>query len=300
MVYMRYIQRYIVFMKRYLSGLLLLFIFHVSPILCLGQADRHVTLQGVVVDADSLTPLPYVHILVKNASLGSATAVNGQFNVSVNIHDTIVFTSVGYKPYLLVPADSTEESLSNLVIPMRPHISELEEVTVKAYDDITKYIRREEKPFNMNRSKATPLFERKEPEERKAVQMATGTNGAALEGAVTAFANLFNDKYQQEKKLKKLLEIEEVEKRQQYLREIMTEKYQAMVAQVSDLSEADIHQFTAAYMPDPQIMANMNDYSIMVGILENLEKFQPKERESISVDEILEKGVFEGEEKPKP
>lgn len=285
-------------MKGYLSGFILLLILCISPFLCLGQAAGQVTLQGVVVDADSLTALPYVHIRVKSDNIGGATTVTGEFNVSVHAYDTIVFTSVGYKPYLLVPADSTEASLSNLVIPMTEAVSELDEVTIKAYDDITKYIRREEKPFSMHRTQPTPLFERKEPKEVPGVGMTGGMNGAALEGAITAFANLFNDKFQQEKKLKKLLEIEEAEKRQQYLREVMTEKYQTIVAEVSDLSQGDIDRFTAAYMPDPQAMINMNDYTIIVGILENLENFQSQERNSRSVEDILKHGVFEGEEKP--
>lgn len=267
--------------------------------MCFGQESEKTTLKGIVVDADSLTPLPYVHIRVKNTRLGGVTEADGQFNVRVNVKDSIIFTIVGYRPYLLVPADSTEKSLKNLVISMTPQVYTLNEVSVKAYDDITKYIRRKEKPFDMKMPENKPLFERKEPEAAPALGTAGGMNGAALEGGLTAFANLFNDKFQQEKKLKKLLEIEEEEKRQQYLREVMTEKYQAMVGEVSDLDQADLQRFTADYMPDPNVMLHMNDYAVMVGILENLRKFKPKAEEELSVEEISKRAVFEGEEKPK-
>lgn len=285
-----------VLIKKYLSGFLLLFIGSIS---CFGQENEKITLKGVVVDADSLTPLPYVHVRVKNTRLGGATEAGGQFNINVNSHDSIVFTMVGYKPYLLVPADSAQEKLNNLVIAMTPQIYELDEVSVKAYDDITKYIRRKEKPLDMKIQKGTPLFDKKEPEATPAVGMGTGMNGAYLEGGLTAFANLFSDKFQQEKKLKKLLEIEEEEKRQQYLREVMTEKYQEMVLQTTDFRQSDIQRFTDTYMPDPNVMVHMNDYTIMVGILENLRKFTPKTGEEISVEEISKRAVFEGEEKTK-
>ena len=260
-----------------------------------GQANEQVILRGVVVDADSLSHLPFVHIREKSGRLANATDAQGQFNVRVFSRDTIVFTSVGYKPFLLVPADSTEESLLELTILMKPHVNELQEVTVKAYDDISKLIRREEVPFSMERDKPEPLFERKEPKEQKAVRMTTGANGAQLEGAVTAFANLFNDKYQQEKKLKQLLEIQEAEERQQYLREIMTEKYQEMVAQASNLSDTDIQRFTITHMPAPEAMLAMDDYTIMLTILNDLKTFEPEEERRLAIEKLLKKKVFEGE-----
>ncbi|MEQ9443349.1 MAG: carboxypeptidase-like regulatory domain-containing protein [Cyclobacteriaceae bacterium] len=286
-------------MKQYLACWLLLLICYALPQIGFGQSDQQVILRGVIVDADSLSPLPYVHIREKNDRMGSATALNGQFSVSVNVEDTILFTSVGYKPYQLVPADSAEENLIGLVIPMVPNVQELKEVTVKAYDDITKYIRREEVPFSMNKTKGTPLFEKKEAEEQKAVRMAPGMNGARLEGAVTAFANLFNDKFQQEKKLKELLEIKEAEEQQKYLEQIMTERYQELVAQASKMNEADILRFTKFYMPHPLAMIDMDDYTIMVSILENLERFQPELKRRLAIEELLEKKVFEGEEQTK-
>lgn len=283
-------------MERYFTCFLLLLILPSFAHLAFGQDDNRLILRGVVVDADRSSPLPYVHIREKSDRLASATDINGQFNVSVNLQDTIVFTSVGYQPFLFVPSDSTEESLLHLVISMLPQVQELQEVTVKAYDDITKFIRREEEPFSMNRPKGTPLFERKEPKEQKAIRMASGTNGAALEGAVTAFANLFNDKYQQEKKLKKLLVVKEAEEQEEYLQTMMTERYQKMVAQAnSELSEAEIHQFTMAYMPPAQYMFNLDDYTLMHSILINLEKFQPEGKRSVAIEELLKTKVFEGD-----
>ncbi len=285
-------------MKQNVSGFILLLFFLLSSFLCLGQEKEPVVLQGVVVAADSLIPLPDVHIRLKNARLATATAANGRFRVSIYAHDTLVFTRIGYHPFLLTPADSTPESLNDLVITMKEQVYELGEVKVKAYEDITQYIRRPQKPFSMERSKGTPLFEKKEAEERSAVGMGTGMNGASLEGAVTAFANLFNSKFQQEKKLKELLALEAEEERKQYLREMMTEKYQAMVAHVSTLNEAEIERFTLQYMPDPQVMINMNDYAVMVSILESLEQYQPVAKDDLWLDKLLETGVFEGEVKP--
>ncbi len=282
-------------MKKYLLCFLLFCIGNIMHSFCYGQENQVIVLKGVVIDADSLLPLPYVHIRTKNLQLANATEVNGQFNVRVHLQDTIIFTSIGYKPFQLIPADSSQQKLEHLVITMTPQVYQLHEVSVKAYEDLTKYIRYKDKPLDMRMPEKKPLFERKEPKATPAVKLAGGMNGASLEGGLSAFANLFNSKFQQEKKLRKLLEIEGEEKQRQYLTDIMTEKYQEMLLHVADLNQADVRRFTKAYMPDPNVMVNMNDYTIVAGIIDDLRRFVPTTTEDVSVEEISKRANFEGD-----
>ena len=283
--------------KRYwMLGVGLLNLLWLLPSISEAQNDKQVFLQGVVLGGDSLAPLPYVHIRGEGGRTGTATDAQGYFNVNVQRQDTIMFTSVGYQPYFLVPADSSETSLRNLTITLAPYVGELKEVTIRAYDNIEQYIRREAEPFSMYRKKGEPLFERPDPKDPKAVSLGGGMNGARLEGAVTSFANLFNSKYQQEKKLKEILAIKEAEARQEQLHKAMTGKFQEMLALASDLSEADIHRFTLLHMPDPQAMAYMDDYTIIRGILVNLPNFRTEEERATAVEKLLKNKVFEGDE----
>ena len=268
-----------------------------SPTLAFGQEQEaeKVIIAGVEVDADSVQVLPSVHLRVRNTSLGGVTGENGRFKTRVHPTDTLEFTRVGYQSTVLVPADSTSERLTQLVIRMQPQITMLEEVKVKEYIDITKYIRREyDTTVNMRRPKGAPLFEKQEPKEQKAVRLGSGTNGASLEGAVTAFANLFSSEFQQQKRVKELLAIEEAQSRQRAVREAMTERYQAMVLTVVDLPPEDLARFTTAYMPHPMTMASMSDYEVMETIVINLRKFDTQET---LLRELLDKGTFEGEER---
>ena len=166
-----------------------------------GQVKEKVVIEGIVVDGDSAQALPSVHLRIPNTSLGGVTGADGRFKTRVYPHDSIVFSSVGYKPYLLTLADSTALSRRTLVIRMIPQVTMLNEVKVRNYIDITKYIKyKVDSTVDMRRSKGTPLFEKSTPSERKAVQLSAGPGGARLEGAVTAFANLFSDEHQQKKK----------------------------------------------------------------------------------------------------
>ncbi len=281
-------------MKICLLGLLGLWL--ALPLVAWGQETDKVIITGIVVDADSLHPLPSVHVRAKNTNLGAVTELDGRFNMRVPANDSIVFSIVGYKSYLIVPADSTEAALSNLTIKMIPRVYELSGVKVKEYVDITKYIRRTyDRSIDMRKSKGTPLFEEKEPVKKNAVGFSNNYDlkPANLEGAVTAFANLFNDEFQQTKKLNKILAMEELEKKQQSSREVMTEKFQAMVLFVADLSYSELLQFTDYYMPDPSLMVEMTDYGLAEGILLDLEQFKPAaKKDKVTLEQQLKEASF--------
>ncbi|MEM9830394.1 MAG: carboxypeptidase-like regulatory domain-containing protein [Bacteroidota bacterium] len=276
--------------------LVLVFLLLGAAQLAIAQGNTQVFIQGNVVGADSLEALPYVHIRGQQGTMGTAADGQGYFSVNVLKYDTIMFSSVGYEPYFLVPADSVEDILKDLTVVMVPQINTLKEITIKAYDNIEQFIRREPEPFSLNRSKGEPLFERKEPREVPAIGLAGGMNGARLEGAVTAFANLFNSQYQQEKKLREILANKEKEAQQQQLQQMMTEKYQAMLALATNLSEADIERFTLEHMPPPQVMLRLDDYSIMLSIVKNLEYFETDNERQLAIQRLLKTKQFEGSE----
>ena len=53
---------------------------------------------GVFLDADSLTPVPWVNIIVVNRQKGTSTDYRGAFSFVAHQGDTIQFTCIGYKP----------------------------------------------------------------------------------------------------------------------------------------------------------------------------------------------------------
>ncbi len=259
------------------------------PLLSRAQDKDKVVIAGVVVDADSSQVLSSVHLTVPGTGTGGVTNADGRFRFSVSLSDTLVFSSVGYSPYYLFPADSSTDDLQKLVIRLQPQVTMLEGVEVKDYIDVSRYLQPKiDSTVDMRRSRGTPLFEDKPVEEGKAVTF----SGGQLTGAVTAFANLFNDDFQQRKKLKEILAMEEEQSQEKALRQAMTEKYHTMLSAAADLSENDVERFTDLYMPQPRRMLQMNDYQVMESIIFYLGRFEP---EGNFLEDILNNGKFEGE-----
>ncbi len=289
-------------MKKYIYGFLFLFI--ILPFVSFGQGDEKVIIEGIIVDADSLQPLPYVHLRARNTSLGAVTGGDGRFNIRVNVQDSIDFTIVGYHSFLLVPADSTPESLQGMTIKMLPRTYVLNEVKVKDYRDLTQYLQPKiDSTVDLRRSQPIRIFEEKEAQEKNAVHTVIPPNmqPAQLAGAVTAFANLFNDQYKQTKKLEEILKIEEAAEREQRIEEAMTDRYQAMVQiAAADLDQAALNRFTASYMPNPHVMMQMSDYAVMEGIVKQLPAFKAQlKQEQKSLEYKLNNAVFEDKDEIK-
>jgi hypothetical protein len=72
----------------------------------LASAQDKVYVSGFVSDLTTLQPLSYVNIS-SNGRVLSSTDPYGSFTVSVERNDTIVFTRLGYKPYIHVADDNS-------------------------------------------------------------------------------------------------------------------------------------------------------------------------------------------------
>jgi hypothetical protein len=65
------------------------------------------------VTADSLRPVPYTHIVIKNTRWGTVADYFGYFSFVARRNDTILFTAVGYKKsYYVIPDTITRRRYS--------------------------------------------------------------------------------------------------------------------------------------------------------------------------------------------
>jgi len=97
--------------------LILTFFYHFS----FGQ-----TLNAKVFKADTQEKLPYVSIGIKNKPKGTVSDINGQFKLHVNLSDTLIFSSVGYKQPI-VPAAKVGSAVY-----LQEDAKELDEVIVRS------------------------------------------------------------------------------------------------------------------------------------------------------------------------
>jgi hypothetical protein len=82
---------------------------------------------GVVKDSISNEPIPYVNIWVENENLGTTANENGAFTLNTNTNSkTFIFSSIGYE------TKKVNSELIKNVVKLKPKITELQEIVVKA------------------------------------------------------------------------------------------------------------------------------------------------------------------------
>ncbi|MDB5262015.1 MAG: SusC/RagA family TonB-linked outer membrane protein, partial [Adhaeribacter sp.] len=95
----------------------------------LPDAKEEIVVTGTV--RDKQTPLPGATIIVKNTTRGTTADVNGNYRITVNRNETLVFSMLGYQ--------NTERVVDNTVIDVTLAINakQLSEVVVVGYGSTT-------------------------------------------------------------------------------------------------------------------------------------------------------------------
>ena len=90
--------------------------FLVSGTQIFAQTKRKlIQFSGVVVNGDSLQPIPFVNIMIKNTYHGTVSDYYGYFSFVAQEGDVIEFSSIGYKKSNFTIPDSLQESRYSLI-----------------------------------------------------------------------------------------------------------------------------------------------------------------------------------------
>lgn len=89
-----------------------------------------VQFSGVVVNNDSLTPTPFVSVIIKNTYRGTITDFYGFFSFVAQKGDTVVFSCLGYKPAIYIIPDTLKEKRYSIIQVMFSDTINLDEVMV--------------------------------------------------------------------------------------------------------------------------------------------------------------------------
>jgi hypothetical protein len=121
-------------MKKEIALLVLLFL------LSLGQRAQTITpknnynsliqFSGIVLDQDSLTPIPFVAVMIKGTNRGTKTDYYGFFNLVVNSGDEIEFLSLIHKTRSYKIADSLKQKYYYAIQVLTKDTIHLDEVAV--------------------------------------------------------------------------------------------------------------------------------------------------------------------------
>ena len=113
---------------------LLIIVLFLSCCISLNAQNRYFPLKGKVVSADSLSPIPNVHILSEVSYYGTTSDFNGRFSMLVRKNDTLKISSVGFVTEIInVNYDSI--NVNNFEIVMQRDTIMLQEIDVFPYLD---------------------------------------------------------------------------------------------------------------------------------------------------------------------
>lgn len=89
-------------------------------------------LTGKTVTAD-LQPVPYVHIILVNKSLATASDLQGNFNFPAEVNDTLLFRAMGFKFFTMVVKDTFPVKYPFLEIRMEQDTIRLRELVIRPW-----------------------------------------------------------------------------------------------------------------------------------------------------------------------
>ena len=96
-----------------------------------GTVSGQILIKGHLISADEKAAMPGVNVSVKGTALGTITASDGSFSISVRKkEDILVFSFIGYTTQEVTAGDKTM-----FEIRMEPLVNELESVVVMGYSN---------------------------------------------------------------------------------------------------------------------------------------------------------------------
>lgn len=120
-------------MKNILSSLLVLILMTIcNSAFSQDESSEQDLIQfsGIIVTGDSLNPVPFANIIVKNTHRGTMSDYYGYFSFVAKPLDTIVFSSIGFKKSTFIIPDSLEDSRYSLIQMLQSDTILLDEAVV--------------------------------------------------------------------------------------------------------------------------------------------------------------------------
>lgn len=117
-------------MKKYYLFVIFLFSFCKNGISQTLQKNDLVQFSGVIVTGDSLQPVPFASIMIKNTYRGTVSDYFGFFSFVARMHDTVEFTAIGFKRTTFIIPDTLSESKCSLIQILKRDTIQLPEARV--------------------------------------------------------------------------------------------------------------------------------------------------------------------------
>ncbi len=110
------------------------YLFLIGFLLCLlHDVCAQEAMRGVVLERDSLTPLPYAYVINKTNGNGAMSNLDGKFSLIVNPGDTIICSYIGYARKYFKLKELRKNSAGEYQLVMSAQMINLNTVTVTTF-----------------------------------------------------------------------------------------------------------------------------------------------------------------------
>ena len=89
-----------------------------------------VQFSGMVVTSDSLVPVPFASVMIKNSNRGTISDYFGFFSFVAKMHDTIEFAAIGFKKAIFVIPDTLTDMRCSMIQILKADTILLREVVI--------------------------------------------------------------------------------------------------------------------------------------------------------------------------
>ncbi|MBE9469453.1 MAG: carboxypeptidase-like regulatory domain-containing protein [Bacteroidetes bacterium] len=227
-----------------------------------------VKVSGIIVDSDSITPIPFVNIINKRTRTGTISDTNGFFKISILRTDTILFSSLSFEKKSFYISDTTSVSYFFKII-MNNKNYKLAVVNIYAlskqsqfrYDFV--HVNLPEHIKMKGRAIYIPGIPNYDGPRR-------ALDETPLGGPISFFYSKFNKKEKSKRKLKQLLKKDEINR-------IINSKYNdKIVCELTGLKSDKLNEFIKFCDFDIQYLLKNNEYDIYIKIMQNFKEFKSK------------------------
>ena len=103
------------------------------------QSDASISISGIVLRLDGLTPIPSANIYVLHSTNGVRSSETGLFSIDVKRGDTVIFSAVGSKSTMFVVQDTLKASSYSIIQRMPLDTINLDPVEITSWPSIEQF-----------------------------------------------------------------------------------------------------------------------------------------------------------------
>lgn len=225
-----------------------------------AQTYKQFTIQGSVVDGESLEGLTGVHVFVK-FKYGTVTDIDGNFSLKVNYMDTVHLTRIGYDSYSIRLSDTL--LTEGMIISMKKSARMLKGVTVEATFQASTIMQRSElQPMKIDGIPEVKLDEDS--------QYRLGVMGS-ISSPATALYRSFSKRYREEKKFRQI--VKEQDRQQKIKEQTFANLRSVLEVNRTPLNEEEYEEFMEFCGLSEQRVYNSTEYDLILIVKECVERY---------------------------